>query len=111
MPLAFTASSVSPGNVLATLLLEPPPSLAATAMGDGTVDLQWDTSPSAAARDVEYLVLRRQIGATGFTQVARTAAVTYTDSPTPGTFEYVVRTAISSFWSADSPVATATTGP
>lgn len=81
------------------------------AMSDGTVDLQWGTSPSAAVRDVEYLVLRRQIGATGFLQVARTAAVTHTDAPGPGTFEYVVRTAISTFTSLDSPVATASTGP
>ncbi len=56
-------------------------------------------------------MLRRQTGATSFLQVARTAAVTYTDSPTPGTFEYVVRTAISTFTSADSPVAAAAAGP
>jgi len=79
--------------------------------GDGTVDLQWETSPSAASRDVEYIVLRRQLGTSVFAEVARTSAVTYTDVPPPSTFDYVVRTAISSFWSADSPVATATTGP
>ncbi|HEX9435997.1 MAG TPA: hypothetical protein VGA16_02405 [Candidatus Limnocylindria bacterium] len=77
-------------------------------MGDGTIDLQWGTSPSAASRAVEYVVLRRQIGATSFLAIARTSAVSYTDTPTAGTYQYVVRTAISSFTSADSPSATAT---
>lgn len=80
-------------------------------MGDGTVDLQWGTSPSAASRDVEYVVLRRQTGASSFLAVARTSAVAYTDAPPPATYEYVVRTAASTFTSADSPLATVTSGP
>ncbi len=77
-------------------------------MGDGTIDLQWGTSPSAASRAVDHVVLRRQIGAASFLEIARTSAVTYTDTPMAGTYEYVVRTAISSFTSADGPSATAT---
>jgi len=77
-------------------------------MGDGTIDLQWGTSPSAASRAVEYVVLRRQIGASSYLEITQTAAVSYTDTPQAGTHQYVVRTAISSFTSADSPSATAT---
>jgi hypothetical protein len=111
VPQAFTALSASPNNVLATLVLEPPPSLTATVPGDGTVDLVWDSSPSGAIRDVAYVVLRRQVGASVFAPIARTSSVSYTDSPPASTFDYVVRTAASSFTSADSPIATATTGP
>jgi len=46
-----------------------------------------------------------------FAEVARTSAVTYTDAPAPSTFDYVVRTVLSTFSSRDSPIATATTGP
>ena len=80
-------------------------------MGDGTVDLQWGTSPSAAVRAVQYVVLRRQVGMSVYAEIARTSAVTYTDAPPLSTFDYVVRTMVSTFWSADSPVATVTTGP
>jgi hypothetical protein len=102
---------VSPGNVLATALIEPPPSLTAFVPGDGTVDLMWGDSPTASAREVEYVVLRRQVGASSFLEIARTSAVSYTDTPPPSTFDYVVRTAVSTFTSADSPVARVTTGP
>lgn len=97
--------------MLATLRLDPPPWLAAAAQPDRTVDLQWGTSPTAALRDVEYVVLRRQVGATSYLQIARTSAVSYTDAPGTGTFDYVVRAAISTFTSADSPVASATIPP
>jgi len=80
-------------------------------MGDGTVDLQWGTSPSAAARDVGYVVLRRQAGMSVFAEIARTSAVMYTDAPPRSTFDYVVRSFVSSFTSADGPVSTVTTGP
>jgi hypothetical protein len=75
------------------------------------VDLQWGTSPSAALRDVEYAVLRRASGVSTFAEIARTIAVTYTDAPAHGTYDYVVRAVVSTFTSTDSPVATATTGP
>ena len=75
------------------------------------MDLQWGTSPSAASRPVEYLVLRRQVGMSVFAPVARTSAVTYTDTPPPSTFDYVVRTVLSTFESTDSPIATVATGP
>jgi hypothetical protein len=103
--------TASPSNVLATLLLEPPPSLAAIVPGDGTVDLLWDPSPSSDVRDVEYVVMRRQVGASVFAPIARTSSLSYTDAPPASTFDYVVRTAVSSFSSGDSPIATATTGP
>lgn len=79
-------------------------------MSGGAVDLQWGTSPSAASREVEYLVLRRQVGAASFLEIARTGAVAFTDAPGPATYEYIVRTAASTFTSPDGPLATVTTG-
>lgn len=58
-----------------------------------------------------YVVLRRPTGTGAFAEIARTAAVTYTDAPPSGTVEYVVRTAVSSFTSGDSPAATVTVTP
>lgn len=97
--------------MLATIALEPPAWLSATAMGDRTVDLQWATSPSAASRDVAYAVLRRQTGASSFLEVARTSAVTFTDAPPAGSYDYAVRTVIATFRSADSPLARADVPP
>lgn len=44
----LTATSASPGNVLGTIRLEPPPSVATVVNGDGTIGVAWDPSPSAA---------------------------------------------------------------
>ena len=97
--------------MLATLVLEPPPALTATVPGDGSVDLVWEPSPSADVREIEYVVSRRQVGTSLVAPIARTSSVSYTDRPPASTFDYVVRAAASSFTSADSPIATATTGP
>ena len=105
-PLPFTASSASPRNVLATLVVEPPPALDAIAHANGDVDVQWEASPSAASRSLEYVVLRRAAGGS-FEQIARTADLRITDRPGSGSFDYVVRATISTFTSADSPVANA----
>ena len=105
-PQPFTATSASPRNVLATLAVEPPPSLDAISHALGDVDVQWEASPSAASRSLEYLVLRRSAGGS-FEQIARTSALRITDRPGSGSFDYVVRAVISTFTSADSPVANA----
>ena len=109
-PLAFTASSSSPRNVLATLLVAPPPSVDAISHTNGDVDVQWEASPAAASRSLEYVVLRRASGGS-FEQIARTAALSITDRPGTGSFDYVVRAVISTFTSADSPVANAVVIP
>ncbi len=111
MAAGLTASSASPGNVLATLTVAPPSGLTATAGAGGTVALSWTASPTAAQRAVEYAVLRRATGSGGFAEVARTSALSYGDTPPPGTYDYVVRAAVSSFTSADTAVATAATTP
>ena len=72
--------------------------------------MQWEASPAAVSRPLEYVVLRRTGGA-AFAQIARTAALRITDTPGSGTFDYVVRAVISSFTSADSPVASASVPP
>jgi hypothetical protein len=96
--------------VLGALLVEPPPSLDAISHANGEVDVQWAASPAAASRSLEYVVLRRPAGGS-FAQIARTAALRVTDAPGSGSFDYVVRAVISTFTSADSPVANATTIP
>lgn len=96
--------------MLATIRLEAPAWLSATAV-QGAVDLQWATSASAASRDVSYAVLRRQTGASSFLEIARTSAVTFTDAPPPASYDYAVRTVISTFSSADSPLARADVPP
>jgi hypothetical protein len=105
----FTATSASPRAVLATLLVPPPPSLDAITHGT-EVDVQWEASPAAASRPLEYAVLRRAAGG-AFAQIARTAELRFTDAPGSGSFDYVVRAVISTFTSADSPVASATVIP
>ncbi len=96
--------------MLGTLVLQPPAALDAIAHSGGQVDVQWDASISAALRPLEYVVLRRASGG-DFAPIARTAALRLTDSPGSGTFDYVVRAAISTFTSGDSPVARAPTLP
>lgn len=97
--------------MLATIRLEAPAWLGATTAADGTVDLQWATSASAASRDVGYAVLRRQTGASSFLEIARTTAVTFTDAPAPASYDYAVRTVVSTFASAESPLARADVPP
>lgn len=97
--------------MLATIALEAPASLTATATGGGTVELEWAPSASASSREVEYAVLRRETGAGPFVEVARTSATGSTDAPPPASYDYVVRTVISTFSSADSPLARVDTRP
>jgi hypothetical protein len=97
--------------VLATIALEAPAWLSATVAEGGVVELQWATSASAASREVGYAVLRRQTGASSFLEIARTGAVTFSDAPPPASYDYAVRTVISTFSSAESPLARADVPP
>jgi hypothetical protein len=112
----LTASSASPTNVLGTLALAPASGLAATANAGGSVTLGWIASPSSQQRPVEYVVLRR-VSATGpFAEVARIGPLGYTDvmcvdAPPAGTYDYAVRTVVSTFTSADTAPVTVTTTP
>jgi hypothetical protein len=90
--------------------VQPPPALDAISHANGDVDVQWEASPSAASRPLEYVVLRRAPGGS-FAQIARTGALRITDTPGSGSFDYVVRAVISSFTSGDSPVASASSPP
>lgn len=97
--------------MLATPTVAPASGLAASAAAGGAVALSWAASPTAAQRTVEYVVLRRASGSASFAEVARTSALSHGDTPPPGTYDYAVRAAISSFTSADTAVATVTTTP
>ncbi|MBM4433891.1 MAG: hypothetical protein FJ028_02050 [Chloroflexi bacterium] len=48
-------------------------------------------------------MLRRQTGAGSFLELARSSAVTFTDAPAAGSYDYAARAVISTFRSADSP--------
>jgi hypothetical protein len=107
-PAGFTATSVSPRNVLGTLLVEAPPALTAIVFGDGTVELRWAASPTESSRQVDYAILRRATGSETFTELARTTGLAYSETPGSGAYEYAVFSAVSGFTSPQSPIAQAT---
>lgn len=108
----FARASQNPANALATLSVQPPPSLGAVGGSGGAVTLSWSASPTTAGAGhlLSYLVLRGPAGGP-YAQIGATGSLTYDDTPaSDGTYAYIVRTQVSgggAFQSAGSPAATA----
>jgi hypothetical protein len=93
---AFAGLTSSPGNRFAFLEVQPASQNAPSASG-GTVQLSWSASPTAATEAVTYAVLRSPAGAGAFAQVGSTSGLTHGDSPPDGTYDYRIRTVVSTF--------------
>jgi hypothetical protein len=105
----LTASRATAASFKAATL-QPPTSLAAT--GGTTAALSWTASTTAGATG--YRVLRSATSGSGYNQVGSVTPVTATstvDSPSPGTWYYVLRTYVASWTSAASNEASAVVGP
>ena len=101
----FTTSSTSPVSSIATLSLAAAEQDAPASGIAGTVGLSWSASSSATSASVTYYVLRRAAGSGSYAIVAGpTTDLHYTDLPAAdGAYEYVVRTAASSFTAETAP--------
>jgi len=97
----FTSSASNSSNALATDTLAPPTAL--TASGGASIVLNWTATVKTYATG--YHVLRGTADGGPYTQIAEVTprtAVTYTDSPAPGTYYYVVRAYDQNWESANS---------
>lgn len=95
------------GNTFETDTLEAPSGLTAT--GGAVIDLQWTATPDAYASG--YRIYRSDTSGGPYTLVAKVTprtATTYTDTPPPKTYYYVVRAFYVSWESVNSPEASAT---
>jgi hypothetical protein len=93
---AFAGLTSSPANRFAFLEVQPASQNGPSASG-GTVQLSWGASPTAATEAVTYAVLRSPSGAGAFAQVGSTSGLAITDTPPDGTYDYRIRTVVSSF--------------
>lgn len=108
---AFSSATSSPENSFRNLEVAAA-SLAAPSVSGGSVGLSWTASPTASTESVSYLV-RRRSGSGAYSTVGTTTGLSWNDTPGDGSWEYLVRTAVSSF-SADSGTRSVTidrTGP
>ena len=96
---AFSSATSSPANSFTNLTVAAS-SLDPAAVSSGSVQLSWTASATVASESGSYLVMRRPSGGS-YAQVASTGSLAYTDAPGDGSWEYLVRAAVSSF-SADS---------
>lgn len=100
----FVATTTSPANSITTLLPLAPSHDPVATRAAGVVRLTWSASATAATHTVTYTVLRRPTGSGAYAQVAGPLSeLTYDDTPpADGSYEYVVRTNVSTFTSDDS---------
>ena len=102
----FTSTASVPANALATDTLGPPTGLSAT--GGASVSLSWTATGDSYATG--YNVLRGTVDGGPYTQITQVTpytATTYVDSPTSGTYYYVLQSYAQSWTSANSNQATA----
>jgi hypothetical protein len=102
---AFSSATSSPANTFTSLEVEPA-LLDPASQSGGTIQLTWSASPTAASESVTYDVMRRS-GGGSFARVASVGGLSYDDDPGDGTWEYVVRSVVSTF-STDSNARSAT---
>src|SRR5947209_16303725 len=105
----FSGNSANPNNSFATLTVQAPTATSANGQAAGVVQVNWNASPTAAIRAVQYLVFRRPSGVGGYSQItgAPISALTYSDTPaSDGLYDYVVETYVAGFTSSYSNVVT-----
>jgi hypothetical protein len=93
---AFAGLTSSPGNRFAFLEVQPASQNAPSASG-GTVQLSWNASPTASTEAVSYEIMRSPAGAGAFVQVGSTSGLGHSDTPPDGTYDYRIRTVVSTF--------------
>jgi hypothetical protein len=104
---SLAALTTSPTNTFAVLEVSPAAQSPPTSFTGGVVSLSWSASPTAATELVTYGIERRATGSGTFSEVARTTALSYTDTPAAdGSYDYVVRAIVGSLWT-DGAVRTA----
>jgi len=102
----FTRTASVPANTFTTDTLDPPTGL--TASGGASITLSWTASADAYASG--HRVFRGTSSGGPYTQIAQVTPRTttsYVDSPTPGTYYYVVRAYYQSWESANGNEASA----